>query len=85
MPARDDAQPHDPAAPTGSEAGSDEAADVSSSAAVPEDTKRRFREALQKKHAHGGRDVSDGGGQAKVHDAHGPASTQRTFRRKSGG
>jgi hypothetical protein len=52
---------------------------------VPEDTKRRFREALDRKHSHGGRDVSGSGGSSKAHDAHGPASTQRTFRRKSGG
>jgi hypothetical protein len=50
-----------------------------------EDVKRRFREALDKKHAHGGRDVSEGGEQAKVHDAHGPAKAQQMFRRKSGG
>jgi hypothetical protein len=50
-----------------------------------EDVKRKFREALDKKHAHGGRDVSDEGDQAKIHDAHGPAKAQQMFRRKSGG
>lgn len=50
-----------------------------------EDVKRRFREALDKKHAHGGRDVSDDGEHAKIHDAHGPAKAQQLFRRKSGG
>ena len=50
-----------------------------------EDVKRKFREALDKKHAHGGRDVSDDGDQAKIHDAHGPAKAQQMFRRKSGG
>jgi len=50
-----------------------------------EDVKRKFREALDKKHAHGGRDVSDDGEQAKIHDAHGPAKAQQMFRRKSGG
>jgi hypothetical protein len=50
-----------------------------------EDVKRKFREALDKKHAHGGRDVSDDGDQAKIHDAHGPAKNQQMFRRKSGG
>jgi hypothetical protein len=50
-----------------------------------EDVKRKFREALDKKHAHGGRDVSDDGENAKIHDAHGPAKAQQMFRRKSGG
>jgi len=50
-----------------------------------EDVKRKFREALDKKHAHGGRDISDDGEQAKIHDAHGPAKAQQMFRRKSGG
>ena len=57
-------------------------------AAVPsvaEDVKRKFREALDKKHAHGGRDVTDDGEHAKIHDAHGPAKAQQMFRRKSGG
>lgn len=49
-----------------------------------EDVKRRFREALEKKHAHGGRDVSEDGDHAKIHDAHGPAKAQQMFRRKSG-
>jgi len=50
-----------------------------------EEVKRKFREALDKKHAHGGRDVSEDGEQAKIHDAHGPAKAQMMFRRKSGG
>jgi hypothetical protein len=50
-----------------------------------EDLKRKFREALDKKHSHGGRDVSEDGDQAKIHDAHGPAKSQQMFRRKSGG
>jgi len=50
-----------------------------------EDVKRKFREALDKKHAHGGRDVSDEGESAKIHGAHGPAKAQQMFRRKSGG
>jgi hypothetical protein len=57
-------------------------------AAVPsvaEDVKRKFREALDRKHAHGGRDVTDDGEHAKIHDAHGPAKAQQMFRRKSGG
>jgi hypothetical protein len=50
-----------------------------------EEMKRKFREALDKKHAHGGRDVSDDGENAKIHGAHGPAKAQQMFRRKSGG
>ena len=51
---------------------------------VSEDVKAKFREALARKQAHGGR---SGGaeGESKVHEAHGPAAAQRMFRRKSGG
>jgi hypothetical protein len=54
-------------------------------ASSAEDVKRKFREALDKKHAHGGRSVSEDGDQVKIHDAHGPAKAQQMFRRKSGG
>jgi hypothetical protein len=54
-------------------------------ASSAEEVKRKFREALDKKHAHGGRDVSEDGDKAKIHDAHGPAKAQQMFRRKSGG
>ena len=53
--------------------------------AVPDDVKQKFREALVKKHAHGGADVSDDGAQLKVDHAQGPARQQQMFRRKSGG
>jgi Family of unknown function (DUF5302) len=50
-----------------------------------DETKRKFREALERKnqtHAdgqgQGGRDAS------KINDAHGPATSRRNFRRKSG-
>ncbi|WP_049556206.1 DUF5302 domain-containing protein [Nonomuraea sp. SBT364] len=55
---------------------------------TPEDEmKRKFREALERKrnqHADtgaGGR----GADAAKIHGAHGPAASKRSFRRKSGG
>lgn len=50
-----------------------------------DDTKRKFREALERKHAKaaGGGAHADGGG--KNSRAHGPAEQRRTFRRKSGG
>jgi Family of unknown function (DUF5302) len=50
----------------------------------PEDeTKRKFREALERKKAHeaGGADHRDGGG--KQPKAHGPVENRREFRRKS--
>jgi len=51
-----------------------------------DEMKRKFREALDRKreqHAHANADATQGTG--KVHDAHGPASSRRSFRRKSGG
>ena len=63
----------------------DQGKDQPAAATSAEDVKRKFREALDKKHAHGGRDVSDDGEHAKIHDAHGPAKAQQMFRRKSGG
>lgn len=60
-------------------------ADQPAAVSPAEDVKRKFREALDKKHAHGGRDVSEDGDSAKIHDAHGPAKAQQMFRRKSGG
>ena len=57
----------------------------SESKGADDDVKRRFREALDRKHAHGGRDVAGGSGGSGVHDAHGPARAQQMFRRKSGG
>jgi hypothetical protein len=50
-----------------------------------DDLKRKFREALDRKkdrHATGNTDGAQATG--KVHDAHGPASSRRSFRRKSG-
>lgn len=53
---------------------------------VPEDVKAKFRAALDKKKAHGGRDVSADGAGGKAGHAHGPetSGTQQMFRRKSG-
>lgn len=50
-----------------------------------EETKAKFREALERKNAHAGREASADGEGSKIHDAHGPATTQRMFRRKAGG
>lgn len=52
--------------------------------AASEATKAKFREALERKKAHGGKD-SAVDGESRVQDAHGPASAQRMFRRKAGG
>ncbi|MFC6706350.1 DUF5302 domain-containing protein [Flexivirga alba] len=51
-----------------------------------DEVKRKFREALDKKHAHGGTDVSDKSGRAKVNGAHDAETSgaQQMFRRKSG-
>ncbi|NLJ52876.1 MAG: DUF5302 domain-containing protein [Intrasporangiaceae bacterium] len=51
-----------------------------------EDVKAKFREALEKKKAHAGRDVSAGGAHGKAEGSHGPetSGTQQMFRRKSG-
>ncbi len=49
-----------------------------------DDTKRRFREALERKRGnHASAEGVDHTG--KVHGSHGPAASRRSFRRKSGG
>ncbi len=50
------------------------------------DVKRKFREALDKKHAHGGADVSDHSEQGKVAQSSNAKTSgaQQMFRRKSG-
>ncbi len=49
-----------------------------------QEMKAKFREALDKKQAPAGKDVSADGETSKVNEAHGPAKAQRMFRRKSG-
>jgi len=60
--------------------------DTSPEAAAPpdmEDTKRKFREALERKRrTHATAESADHTG--KVHGSHGPAASRRAFRRKSG-
>ncbi|MGK2853708.1 MAG: DUF5302 domain-containing protein [Microbacteriaceae bacterium] len=50
-----------------------------------DDTKRRFREALERKQqrTRSGTDTQ-GTGQSSIHGTHGPADHQKRFRRKSG-
>jgi hypothetical protein len=52
-----------------------------------EDVKRKYREALERKQGKqsGGAVTEDAEDRRKVAEAHGPAHTQRQFRRKSGG
>ena len=60
--------------------------DAAPEAAAPsdlEETKRKFREALERKHrTHATTEGADHTG--KVHGSHGPAASRRSFRRKSG-
>ena len=62
-------------------------ADQPSAQTSAEDVKRKFREALDKKQSHAGRDVSDDTEHGKVDHAQAAATTatQQMFRRKSGG
>ena len=63
------------------EAAEDEAA--AKAAPDLDETKRRFREALARKHsAHASAEGADHTG--RVHGSHGPATSRRSFRRKSG-
>jgi hypothetical protein len=54
-----------------------------------DEVRRQFREALERKRSRtagaGGAAGEDAGEAGKPHSAHGPARSQRTFRRKSGG
>ena len=51
-----------------------------------DDVKRKFREALDRKKQANAADAAGTGGKGKgkAQAAHGPASTRRSFRRKSG-
>lgn len=51
------------------------------------DLKRKFREALARKRGMqaDGADLAANTDPSKIHGAHGPAASQRSFRRKSGG
>lgn len=51
-----------------------------------DDVKRRFREALERKHAQHADANADNHerGSAKIRSTHGPARNRRSFRRKSG-
>lgn len=50
-----------------------------------DETKRKFREALERKKANSAGAAARAEGVGKQSQAHGPAEQRRTFRRKSGG
>jgi hypothetical protein len=56
-------------------------------ASAEDETRRKFREALERKRAKEAGPGRARGGQdtGKIHGAHGPAGQKRSFRRKSGG
>ena len=63
------------------------AGDEAEDAAKPDldETKRKFREALERKHqAHNESQGNSGRDGGKISGAHGPAASRRNFRRKSG-
>ena len=64
----------------------DEAAGGAASPSPQDDVKRKFREALERKQGKADRQAEAGerGDHTKIHGTHGPESTQRSFRRKSG-
>ena len=53
-------------------------------AAASEEVKRKFKEALEKKNAKHREGEAHLNGDSAVHGSHGPVSTKREFRRKSG-
>jgi Family of unknown function (DUF5302) len=60
--------------------------DASADPGEMDDLKRKFREALDRKNdRHTTASAEGTQATGKVHDVHGPASSRRSFRRKSGG
>ncbi len=52
---------------------------------APEESKDKFKAALEKKRQQQHKTADGGSGDAKIHAEHGAAGGKRTFRRKSGG
>jgi hypothetical protein len=50
-----------------------------------DELKRKFREALERKREQQAEGAAGEGKGSKIHSAHGPARSQRSFRRRSGG
>jgi uncharacterized protein DUF5302 len=62
------------------------AAESESTRPDEDDAKRKFREALERKRGQQAAKKGEGKGKdsSRLHGAHGPAKSQRQFRRKSG-
>ncbi|MFF7450249.1 MULTISPECIES: DUF5302 family protein [unclassified Streptomyces] len=77
----------EPASPEGSEPATAETSSLAPDENGTYDLKRKFREALDRKRGvqADAADVAANPDASKVRAAHGPASSQRSFRRKSGG
>ncbi|MEU3793834.1 DUF5302 domain-containing protein [Streptomyces fructofermentans] len=73
--------------PEGTEPVDDEAPAVAPENDGQDDLKRKFREALARKRGMqaDAADLGANSNKSKIHGAHGPAASQRSFRRKSGG
>ena len=71
----------------GSGAGPGDKADPGDGASAEDESRRKFREALERKRAKeaGSGRARGGNDTGKIHGAHGPAGQRRSFRRKSGG
>ncbi|KUN37986.1 DUF5302 domain-containing protein [Streptomyces longwoodensis] len=77
----------EPATPEGSETAAPETSALAPDSDGTYDLKAKFREALARKRGAqaAAADAAAGPDASKVRAAHGPASSQRSFRRKSGG
>ncbi|GHD24675.1 DUF5302 domain-containing protein [Streptomyces galbus] len=77
----------EPATPEGSETAAPDTSALAPDDDGTYDLKRKFREALARKRGAqaAAADAAAGPDASKVRAAHGPAASQRSFRRKSGG
>jgi hypothetical protein len=70
---------------TAAEPASEDASTTEADKPDLDETKRKFREALERKHQSQGDSQGRGGrDDSKINGAHGPAASRRNFRRKSG-
>ncbi|MFF0201342.1 DUF5302 domain-containing protein [Streptomyces sp. NPDC005017] len=81
------AEPAEPVSTDGSESAAPETPSVAPDSDGNYDLKRKFREALARKRGAqaDSADAATNPNASKVRAAHGPAASQRSFRRKSGG
>ena len=81
--ASEDSAPESTAQESAAPQAADAAAEEASAKPDLDETKRKFREALERKRGnHASAKGADNTG--KVHGSHGPATSRRSFRRKSG-